>query len=45
MIERGLRGAMHCMQALTMMENGVNACNSDRDLRVFDIFEMLRQSI
>jgi len=33
------------MQALTMMEDGVNACKGDRDLRMFVISEMLWQSV
>jgi len=33
------------MEALTMMEDGVNACKGDCDLRMFDISEMLWQSV
>jgi len=33
------------MEALTMMEDGVNAGKGDRDLRMFDISEMLWQSV
>jgi len=36
---------MHRMQALTMMEDGVNACKGDRDLRVMEISEILWQSV
>ena len=30
------------MKALTMMEDGVDACKGDRDLQVMDISEILR---
>ena len=36
--------AVGCPFCLTMMEDGVNACKGDRDMRVMDVAEMLWQS-
>jgi heterodisulfide reductase subunit D len=37
--------AVACPFCLTMMEDGVNACKGDRDLRVMEISEILWQSV